>query len=157
VPPHERRIGFVFQDLALWPHLTVQQQLDFVLGSLGAQGVERRRRIRESLTLVRVEHLAGRYPHELSGGEQQRVALARALVGHPRVLLLDEPFSSLDLELRLHLREELTRVQRSIGMTMIYVTHDADDAAALADRTVRMREGRVVSDDAVPRSLAPRP
>jgi ABC-type proline/glycine betaine transport system ATPase subunit len=92
----------------------------------------------------------------LSGGEQQRVALARALVGHPRLLLLDEPFSSLDPDLRLHLREEFIHVQRSIGMTMICVTHDADDAAALADRTVRMREGRVVSDDAIPRSTGPR-
>jgi ABC-type Fe3+/spermidine/putrescine transport system ATPase subunit len=145
VPAHKRGIGFVFQDLALWPHLTVQQSLDFVLESLGAPRRERAAKSHEALTRVRVERLATRYPHELSGGEQQRVALARALVGQPRVLLLDEPLSSLDPELRSSLRAELVRLQRTLKVTTVYVTHDRGDVAALADRTVEMRSGRIVS------------
>ena len=89
--------------------------------------------------------LSARYPHELSGGEQQRVALARALVGQPRVLLLDEPLSSLDPELRTTLRDELARLQRTLSLTMVYVTHDIKDAAALADRVIEMRAGHIVS------------
>lgn len=145
VPPHQRGIGFVFQDLALWPHLTVWKNLEFVLGSVKTARAGRAERIHQALNLVRIEPLSARYPHELSGGEQQRVALARALVGQPRLLLLDEPLSSLDPELRTTLRAELTRLQRDLGVTMVYVTHDRDDAAALADDVVEMRAGRIVS------------
>jgi ABC-type Fe3+/spermidine/putrescine transport system ATPase subunit len=145
VPPYRRGIGFVFQDLALWPHLTVHQNLDFVLGSLRMARAERTAKAAAALTLVRIEQLKARYPHELSGGEQQRVALARALVGEPRVLLLDEPLSSLDPELRSTLRAELARLQRALGLTMVYVTHDRDDAGALAHRVVEMRVGGIVS------------
>jgi ABC-type Fe3+/spermidine/putrescine transport system ATPase subunit len=145
VPPHERGIGFVFQDLALWPHLTVQGNLDFVLESARTPRASRAPRVHEVLTLVRIQQLSNRYPHELSGGEQQRVALARALVGQPRVLLLDEPLSSLDPELRGTLRAELARLQRAVAVTMVYVTHDPEDAGALADRVVEMRAGRIVS------------
>jgi iron(III) transport system ATP-binding protein len=145
VPPHQRGIGFVFQDLALWPHLTVWKNLEFVLGSVKTARADRAERIHQALNLVRIEPLSARYPHELSGGEQQRVALARALVGQPRLLLLDEPLSSLDPELRTTLRAELTRLQRDLGVTMVYVTHDRDDAAALADDVVEMRGGRIVS------------
>lgn len=145
VPPHQRGLGFVFQDLALWPHLTVRKNLDFVLGSVKTPRAERAARIHQALNLVRIEHLSGRYPHELSGGEQQRVGLARALVGQPRLLLLDEPLSSLDPELRTTLRAELARLQRDLRVTMVYVTHDRDDAAALADDVVEMRAGRIVS------------
>jgi ABC-type Fe3+/spermidine/putrescine transport system ATPase subunit len=106
---------------------------------------ERAARIHQALNLVRIDPLSGRYPHELSGGEQQRVALARALVGQPRLLLLDEPLSSLDPELRTTLRAELARLQRDLRVTMVYVTHDRDDAAALADEVVEMRAGRIVS------------
>ena len=144
VPPHERRLGFVFQDLALWPHLTVKGNLDFVMGSVRVARAERVERIREVLELVRIDTLAGRHPHQLSGGEQQRVALARALVGHPRLLLLDEPFSSLDPELRVVLRGEVQRLRRVLHLTSIFVTHDRDDAAALADRIVEMRRGRAL-------------
>jgi putative spermidine/putrescine transport system ATP-binding protein len=98
------------------------------------------------LRLLQIDALAGRHPHELSGGEQQRAALARALVGRPRLLLLDEPFSSLDPDLRIALREELRRLQRSLHLTSIYVTHDQEDAVALADRTVEMRQGRTVTE-----------
>ncbi len=145
VPPHQRGIGFVFQDLALWPHLTVWKNLAFVLGSVKTARADRAERIHQALNLVRIEPLSARYPHELSGGEQQRVALARALVGQPRLLLLDEPLSSLDPELRTTLRAELTRLQRDLGVTMVYVTHDRDDAAALADDVIEMRAGRIVS------------
>jgi iron(III) transport system ATP-binding protein len=146
VEPRRRGIGFVFQDLALWPHLTVRGQLEFVLRSTDSTEVVRAGRVRDTLELCRVDSWqSGRYPHELSGGEQQRVALARALVGSPRLLLLDEPFSSLDPDLRAALRDELASVQRRLGVPTIYVTHDRDDAAVLADRTVFMRRGRIES------------
>ena len=145
VPPYERRIGFVVQDLALWPHMTVQQQLEFVLGSLKVARAMWPARIKEALTLVRIEHLASRYPHQLSGGEQQRAALARTLVGQPRLILFAEPLASLDSELRAHLRQELASLQRSLGVTSVYVTHDRDDAAAIADRVLSMRAGTLIT------------
>ena len=145
VPAHERGIGFVFQDLALWPHLTVQKHLDFVLESTKTPRADRKARIHDVMTLVRIEPFSSRYPHELSGGEQQRVALARALVGQPRVLLFDEPLSSLDAELRATLRAELAKLQRALRVTTVYVTHDREDVAALADRVVEMRAGRIVA------------
>jgi ABC-type Fe3+/spermidine/putrescine transport system ATPase subunit len=142
---HRRQIGFVFQDLALWPHLTVAGNLQFVLDALKVPRVERSRRINDALSLVRIDGLAARYPHELSGGEQQRVALARALVGSPRLLLLDEPLSSLDAELRAAMRTELARLQRTLAVTTVSVTHDREDAAVLADRVIEMRAGRIVA------------
>lgn len=143
VPPHERRLGFVFQDLALWPHLTVLQQLEFVTRAAHMPEREREERAERILRLVRIEQFSARYPHELSGGEQQRVALARALVGAPRLLLLDEPLSSLDPDLRTTLRRELRALQRELSLTTIYVTHDREDAAVLADQIVEMRAGRI--------------
>jgi ABC-type Fe3+/spermidine/putrescine transport system ATPase subunit len=145
IDPHRREIGFVFQDLALWPHLTVWQHLQFVLESQRVPRSERDSRITDALTLVRVDGFARRYPHELSGGEQQRVALARALVGNPRLLLLDEPLSSLDAELRVAMRSELARLQETLALTTVYVTHDREDAAVLADRVVEMSVGRVIA------------
>ena len=144
VPPYKRAIGFVFQDLALWPHLSVRDNLDFVLESARVARSERSARAQEVLRFVRIEALGDRYPHELSGGEQQRVALARALVGKPRVLLLDEPLSSLDPELRSTLRAELAQLTRRVNVTAMYVTHDRDDAAALGERVVQMRDGRII-------------
>lgn len=141
--PHERGLGFVFQDLALWPHLTVAANLGFVLGSARVPRAERGSREQQALDQMRIGQLGGRYPHQLSGGEQQRVALARALVGRPRALLLDEPFSSLDAELRATLRTELDQVRRELQVTMVYVTHDREDCA-LADGVVEMRAGRIV-------------
>jgi iron(III) transport system ATP-binding protein len=147
LPPYRRQLGFVFQDLALWPHLTVRQNLEFVLGTKESSRVERQRRAHDALALVRIEQLAARYPHQLSGGEQQRVALARAIVGLPRVLLLDEPLSSLDAELRAALRTELAHLQRTLTLTSVYVTHDREDAAVLADRIIEMRAGGIVAID----------
>jgi len=145
LPPYRRHIGFVFQDLALWPHMTVAGNLEFVLGALTVPRAERSRRIADALKLVRIDGLAARHPHELSGGEQQRVALARAVIGSPRLLLLDEPLSSLDAELRAAMRTELARIQRTLELTTVYVTHDRDDAAVLADRVIDMRAGRIVT------------
>jgi iron(III) transport system ATP-binding protein len=145
LPPYRRQIGFVFQDLALWPHLTVAGNLLFVLDSLKVPRAERKQRMEDALKLVRMDGFGARHPSELSGGEQQRVALARALVGNPRFLLLDEPLSSLDAELRGAMRMELARLQRALELTTLYVTHDRDDAAVLADRVVEMRAGRIVT------------
>jgi iron(III) transport system ATP-binding protein len=146
VAPHERRIGFVFQDLALWPDLSVRGNLEFVVASAAMPKSRRAERIDDTLRRCHIEPgLAERYPHQLSGGEQQRIALARALVGSPRLLLLDEPFSSLDRELRTMLRSELATLQDELRITTIYVTHDAEDAAVLADRTVTMRDGSLAS------------
>jgi iron(III) transport system ATP-binding protein len=144
VPAYERRVGLVFQDLALWPHLTVRSNLAFVVASTGVMKNQRAARIDDALRICRVDPtLADRFPHELSGGEQQRVALARALVGTPHVLLLDEPFANLDMDLRVALREELASMQRQLQLTTIYVTHDPADALALANRTVVMRDGKI--------------
>jgi iron(III) transport system ATP-binding protein len=143
--PHRRGIGFVFQDLALWPHLTVHQSLQFVLDSQGVPRAEQDSRIGEAVKLVRIDGFASRHPHELSGGEQQRVALARALVGAPRLLLLDEPLSSLDADLRSAMRTELARLRQELPVTTLYVTHDREDAAVLADRVIEMRAGRIAN------------
>jgi ABC-type Fe3+/spermidine/putrescine transport system ATPase subunit len=145
VAPHRRRIGFVFQDLALWPHLTVHKTLQFVLDSQRVPRSEQDSLIRDALRLVRIDLFADRYPHELSGGEQQRAALARAMVGRPRLLLLDEPFSGLDADLRSAMRSELARLQHELAITSIYVTHEREDAAVLADRVIEMKAGRIIS------------
>ncbi len=128
VPPERRRIGMVFQDYALFPHLTVERNVGF--GVPRGAGAE----IQRALELVGLQHKADRHPHELSGGERQRVALARALAPEPEVVLLDEPFSSLDAALRADLRREVELILRDAGATAILVTHDQEEALTLADR-----------------------
>ncbi len=147
MPPRSRGVGFVFQDLALWPHLTVTGNLKFVLASAKVPKHERAQRIAEILRLVRVERFAQSYPGQLSGGEQQRVALARALIARPRLLLLDEPMSSLDPNLKADLLKELAALQQSLGITAIYVTHHEDEAAALATGIALMVDGRIALMD----------
>jgi iron(III) transport system ATP-binding protein len=142
VPPERRRVGMVFQDYALFPHLSVEANVAFGLS-------RRTREERESLTrrtveLVGLQHKTGRHPHELSGGERQRVALARALAPEPEVVLLDEPFSSLDATLRADLRREVELILRDAEATALLVTHDQEEALSLADRVAVMREGRIV-------------
>jgi iron(III) transport system ATP-binding protein len=141
VPPEERGVGVVFQDYALFPHLTVEQNVGFGLHRLPRDA--RQRRVPEVLSLVGLELLSRRYPHELSGGQQQRVALARALAPAPAVMLLDEPFSNLDADLRGQMREEVERVLRATATTAIFVTHDQEEAFTIADRVGVLSEGRL--------------
>ncbi len=143
LPPRARRIGFVFQDLALWPHLTVEGNLDFVLSPARMKRAARQERIQEVLKLVHAMPFAKSYPAQLSGGEQQRVAIARAIVGRPQLLLLDEPMSSLDTDLRASLLHELTTLQKALKITTFYVTHNREETAGLAHRVVSMNGGRL--------------
>jgi iron(III) transport system ATP-binding protein len=138
VPPEERGVGIVFQDYALFPHLTVAGNVGF-----GLARAARRDRVAEVIDLVGLGGLAARYPHELSGGQQQRVALARALAPAPAVMLLDEPFSNLDADLRAQMRDEVERILRSSATTAIFVTHDQEEAFTLADRVGVLRAGSV--------------
>ena len=140
-PPEQRRIGMVFQDYALFPHLTVAGNVGFGLRHLDPQG--RARRVGETLELIGMTRAAGRYPHELSGGQQQRVALARALAPQPQLLLLDEPFSNLDVDLRERLGLEVRDILKQQDMTAILVTHDQQDAFAIADEIGIMSRGRI--------------
>ena len=142
VAPEKRQIGMVFQDYALFPHMTVAQNI--VFGLFRRPAVHRNQRLADLLQLVGLEDMAGRYPHELSGGQQQRVALARALAPGPQLLLLDEPFSNLDVNLRRQLRQEMQDVLRRTDMTTILVTHDQEEALSLADTLAILRQGRVV-------------
>ncbi|MHB1171185.1 MAG: ABC transporter ATP-binding protein [Lacisediminihabitans sp.] len=143
VPVNKRDIGMVFQSYSLFPHMTAVENVEFGLRMRKVPAAERRRRAAETLELVGLSHLGGRYAHQLSGGQQQRVALARALVTRPRVLLLDEPLSALDAKVRLQLRDEIKRIQSDVGITTLFVTHDQEEALAVADRVAVMREGTI--------------
>ena len=155
-PPHRRRVGMVFQHYALFPHRTVAQNVGFGLRMQRVDKPQIARRVAEALALVQLPGHGDRYPGELSGGEQQRVALARALVTRPAVLLLDEPLGALDKKLRDHMKIELKRLQREVGITTIYVTHDQEEALTMSDRIAVMNRGRV-EQVAAPRGLYERP
>lgn len=144
VPPHRRAVNMVFQDYALFPHMSVERNVGFGLKVSGVPRKEIRSRAMEALELVGLANKAGAMPSELSGGQRQRVALARAIVRRPKVLLLDEPLSALDANLREAMQVELRHLHQKVGLTFIMVTHDQDEALAMADRIVVMREGRVV-------------
>jgi iron(III) transport system ATP-binding protein len=144
LPPRSRDAGMVFQTYALWPHLTVAQNVAYGLRVRGLPRHEVTQRVEQALKLVRMEGYDQRRPNQLSGGQQQRVALARALVVRPRVLLLDEPLSNLDARLRDEMREEIRRLHQETRLTMVYVTHDQKEALALADRLAVMRSGGLV-------------
>ncbi len=156
VPPHQRNTGMVFQNYALWPHMTVSQNVEYGLKIRKVARDERRRQVGEALEMVRLSHLADRYPSQMSGGQQQRVALARALVIRPEALLLDEPLSNLDARLRLEMREEIKRLHQETQTTAIYVTHDQEEALSIAGRLAVMREGRIEQAGA-PREVYRRP
>ncbi|PWR17820.1 ABC transporter ATP-binding protein [Zavarzinia compransoris] len=143
VPAHRRNIGMVFQQYALFPHLTVAENIAFGLKVRRLPKPEVAARVREALRLVRLEAFGERYPAQLSGGQKQRVALARAVVINPKVLLLDEPLGALDLKLREELQAEIKRVQGELGITAIFVTHDQGEALTMSDRIAVMRDGRV--------------
>jgi spermidine/putrescine ABC transporter ATP-binding subunit len=143
LPPHRRRVGMVFQHYALFPHRTVAQNVAFGLRMQRVPRDEIARRVEEALALVQLPGHGARFPRQLSGGEQQRVALARAVVTRPTVLLLDEPLGALDKKLRERMQVELKRLQREIGITAIYVTHDQEEALTMSDRIAVMRGGRL--------------
>ncbi|MCE0967494.1 ABC transporter ATP-binding protein [Pseudomonas sp. NMI4491_12] len=154
--PQKRGIGMVFQSYALFPNMTVEQNVAFGLRMQKVKADESQARVREVLALVELDNFAGRYPHQLSGGQCQRVALARSLVTRPRLLLLDEPLSALDARIRKHLREQIRAIQRELGLTTIFVTHDQEEALTLSDRIFLMNQGRIVqSGDAETLYTAP--
>ncbi|MDP3895514.1 MAG: ABC transporter ATP-binding protein [Mesorhizobium sp.] len=140
--PNQRNIGMVFQSYALFPNMTVGQNVGFGLRVAGMPKAEQAKRIDEMLRLIKLPDLASRYPYQLSGGQQQRVALARAMAGKPQVLLLDEPLSALDAKVRVSLREEIRAIQKALGITTIFVTHDQEEAMSMSDRIVVMNGGR---------------
>ena len=140
--PNKRRIGMVFQAYALFPNMNVSGNIAFGLKIAGLTKAEQDARVKEMLGLIGLSHLADRYPYQLSGGQQQRVALARALAPKPQVLLLDEPLSALDAKIRVSLREEIRAIQRQLGITTVFVTHDQEEAMSISDRIVVMTGGR---------------
>jgi iron(III) transport system ATP-binding protein len=144
VPPNRRKLGMVFQSYAIWPHMTVIENVAYALEGQRMAKAERHRLAMVALETVKLAHLADRPAPRLSGGQQQRVAIARAMVGKPQVLLFDEPLSNLDARLRMEMRGELRRIQKQIGLSSIYVTHDQSEALAVSDWIVVMKDGRVV-------------
>ncbi|MBP3040772.1 ABC transporter ATP-binding protein [Bacillaceae bacterium Marseille-Q3522] len=143
IPPYKRDLGMVFQTYSLFPHMTVYQNLEFGLSLHKVAKEEKQKRIAEILKLVKMTGLEDRYPREMSGGQRQRVAIARALVVQPNLLLLDEPLSNLDAKLRLELRTEIKRLQKEVGVTTIFVTHDQEEALSMSDRIVVMSDGNI--------------
>ena len=146
VPLEKRQIGMVFQNYALFPNMTVADNVAFGLDVRGLPKAETRERVKAALDLVKLGALGERKPHQLSGGQRQRVALARAFVINPRVLLLDEPLGALDKALRVDMQAELKRIQREIGITTIFVTHDQEEALTMADRVGILKDGRLVEE-----------
>lgn len=155
-PPHRRQIGIVFQNYALFPHMTVERNIGYGLRMRGMAKDQAARRVKEAMDLVRLDGMGQRKPRELSGGQQQRVALARALVIQPKVLLLDEPFSALDKSLRGSMQVEVREIQRRLGVTTVFVTHDQGEALAMSDRIAVMSTG-VIRQIAAPAELYQNP
>jgi iron(III) transport system ATP-binding protein len=144
VAPEQRHLGMVFQDLALWPHMSVAQHLQFALRYAPLRVADPADRVREVLQLVQLLDRADARPGELSGGEQQRLALARAIVAKPAIVLMDEPLSSVDPELSAHLRGEILSLHAALGFTLLYVTHNREEAADLGSRVFHLRQGQLV-------------
>jgi putative spermidine/putrescine transport system ATP-binding protein len=156
VPPYDRNVNTVFQDYALFPHMNVVQNVEYGLKVRGVDAHERRKRADEMLALVKLGEFGNRRPGQLSGGQRQRVALARALINQPKVLLLDEPLGALDLKLREAMQIELKALQRELGITFVFVTHDQGEALSMSDRVAVFDHGRIVQVDS-PRALYSRP
>jgi len=143
VPPYSRNVNTVFQDYALFPHMTVAQNIEYGLRVRRVAKADRREKVDRALEMVRLTGLGSRKPTQLSGGQRQRVALARAIVNEPQVLLLDEPLGALDFKLRQEMQIELQHVQREVGITFVYVTHDQEEALAMSDRIAVLSNGRI--------------
>lgn len=156
VPPEKRRLGLVFQSYALWPHMTVHDNIAYCLHSRKLPKEEREKKIHEVLELVGLPDLGKRYPSQLSGGQQQRIALARSLSYEPDVVLLDEPLSNLDMKVRERMRGELRALLKRLGLTSVFVTHDQEEAFVISDRILLMNKGAVVQEG-VPEDLYSRP
>lgn len=156
VPPGKRNIGMVFQNYAIFPHLNVSENVAFGLENRKVGKEERQRRVAEILDTVQIEVYKDRMPKNLSGGQQQRVALARAIVINPDVLLMDEPLSNLDAQLRVDMRNAIKRIQREVGITTVYVTHDQEEAMAVSDRIAVMKSG-IIQQVGTPRDIYQRP
>lgn len=139
----ERDIGMVFQDYALYPHMTVQENIAFPLKMQGWKKKDRIEKVKEAAKMLQIEEYLKRKPGKLSGGQQQRVAIARAIVKNPKILLLDEPLSNLDARLRIELRDEIRRVQKQLGITTIFVTHDQEEALSISDKILLMEKGKI--------------
>jgi len=154
IPPYERPVNMMFQSYALFPHMTVEKNVGYGLKHENMTDKERKDRVASLLDLVQLTPFAGRKPHQLSGGQKQRVALARALVVEPKVLLLDEPLGALDLKLRRQMQDELKAIQKRVGTTFVHVTHDQEEAMALADLLVVMNHGRIEDQGPPPRVYA---
>jgi putative spermidine/putrescine transport system ATP-binding protein len=148
LPPHKRGIGVVFQHYALFPHMTVQDNISYPLKMRSVPQNEIHERVDNVLQIIQLKGMKARYPKQLSGGEQQRVALARALVFNPKILLMDEPLGALDRKLRLRLQHEIRDIQQELGVTLMYVTHDQEEAMTMSDRIALMRDGRIEQIDA---------
>ncbi len=143
LPPEKRNIGFVFQNYALFPHMTVHENIAFPLRYRGITGADASSRVKAALDMVKLDGLSQRKPQQLSGGQQQRVALARAMVFDPKLILMDEPLGALDKQLREHMQIEIKQIQRRLGITMVYVTHDQSEALTMSDRIAIFHEGRI--------------
>jgi putative spermidine/putrescine transport system ATP-binding protein len=148
VPPHQRNIGMVFQNYALFPHMTVGENLRFPLTARKLPKADIERKVERALAMVRMERFAGRYPQQLSGGQQQRIALARALVFEPSLVLMDEPLGALDKQLREHMQLEIKHIHESLGVTVVYVTHDQSEALTMSDRIAVFEHGLIQQCDA---------
>ncbi|MFW7522833.1 spermidine/putrescine ABC transporter ATP-binding protein PotA [Vibrio ostreicida] len=156
IPAEQRHVNTVFQSYALFPHMTVFDNVAFGLRMQKIPSAEIEPRVMESLRMVRLDHMAARKPHQLSGGQQQRIAIARAVVNKPKVLLLDESLSALDYKLRKQMQIELKQLQRQLGITFIFVTHDQEEALSMSDRIIVMRDG-VIEQDGSPREIYEEP
>jgi putative spermidine/putrescine transport system ATP-binding protein len=141
--PNKRNVGMVFQNYALFPNMNVRHNIGFSLKIAGRPRIQTEKRVDEMLELINMGEFASRYPHQLSGGQQQRVALARALAREPAALLLDEPLSALDAKIRVRLRDDIRDIQRKLGITTVYVTHDQEEALSISDRVAVMKEGKI--------------
>ncbi|WP_422659233.1 ABC transporter ATP-binding protein [Paenibacillus sp. EC2-1] len=156
IPANKRDLNLVFQHYALFPHMTVEDNIAFGLKMKKMPRSQIKERVAEAVAMTQLTQLVDRYPHQLSGGQQQRVAIARAIANKPKVLLLDEPLGALDLQLRKNLQSELKHLQRSLGITFVYVTHDQEEAMMLSDRIVIMNNGKV-EQIGTPREIYARP